>query len=112
MSFAGTEPAPDKGGWLFGPAVDLLIGCGLGYVLSVPVLAALGAITGATKWPGVLTIALVLCVNSPHYGATILRVYEAREDRQKYVVFSVFITIGLALVEDRTNKLRSGSTSG
>jgi hypothetical protein len=97
MSSAGIETRSDRKDWLFGRGVDLLIGCGLGYVLSVPILAGLSALTGARQWPVALIAPLVLCVNAPHYGATILRVYEAREDRRKYAFFAVFVTIALAL---------------
>ena len=34
----------------------------------------------------------------PHYGATLVRVYERREDRRKYAVFSVYATLLLAAV--------------
>jgi hypothetical protein len=98
MSSAGIAARPAGRGWLFGPGTDLLIGCGLGYVLSVPVLYFASVATGAVHWPAPLVLVMAMFVNAPHYGATIVRVYDAREDRRKYVVFSVYITVALAFV--------------
>lgn len=98
MSSIGIDARPNSGGWLFGRFTDLMIGCGLGYILSLPILFLIGRATGATVWPGFLMIAMVNLINSPHYGATIVRAYEDREDRQKYFVFTVYITIALALL--------------
>ncbi len=87
-----------RAGWLFGPGSDLLIGCGLAYILLMPVLFWVAGNTGATAWPAIAVAVMVLLANSPHYGATIVRVYEARQDRRKYAVFAVYLTIALALM--------------
>ena len=84
--------------WLFGRGPDLMIGCGLGYILSIPLLFYFSEVTETTQWPAFLVMAMGLLISGPHYGATITRVYENREDRSKYVVFAVYITIALALV--------------
>ncbi len=89
---------PPRQDWLFGRAVDLLIGCGLGYLLFIPVLLYVATTTGTTGWPPIAVTLIALLANAPHYGATVLRVYEAREDRRKYAVFSLYITIALALL--------------
>ena len=94
---AAVSPAPNR--WLFGPIPDLLLGCGLLYaavflvfVLAGPQLRGLG-----------LAVPLALAVllfSIPHYGATLLRVYERREDRRSYRIFSVWATalvVGLFL---------------
>ena len=77
--------------WLHGPTSDLLFGCGLLYVFIFIFLGAAG--------PGIMqavplgTLALIgLFAGAPHYGATLLRVYEHREDRRKYAIFAVGIT--------------------
>lgn len=83
------------GAWLYGRWPDLLIGCGLAYVLSIPLLFALSEVTGMSQWPMGSVMLLALLVNGPHYGATIVRVYDAREDRRKYFVFAVYLTLAV-----------------
>jgi tetratricopeptide (TPR) repeat protein len=86
--------APVAKRWLFGPAPDLLLGCGLLYALFFAVVFAVGD-TGA--WlPTVLAPLLVLLFSSPHYGATIVRVYEERSERRRYAFFSVWVTAVIA----------------
>lgn len=90
-------PVPAQRRWLFGPAVDLLLGCGLGYALLFTVQVLAGATLRA--WlPFALLPLLTLTVSGPHYGATLLRVYQRREDRRKYVVFSVYVTLLLGVL--------------
>ncbi|MCH8891527.1 MAG: tetratricopeptide repeat protein [Myxococcales bacterium] len=47
-----------------------------------------------------MTWCIAILINSPHYGATLLRIYEHREERRKYALFAVWATllIGLAFV--------------
>ena len=77
--------------WLFGPVPDLLLGCGLlywvlfaGFVVAGPALRGMQA---SYVFPG-----LVLLLSGPHYGATLVRVYEQRAERQRYAIFSVYAT--------------------
>ena len=86
--------APSKR-WLYGMAPDLLIGCGLWYALAFAVLAVAGT---WVRTAGMQTLIpfLLLAFSSPHYGATLLRVYEQREERQSYAVFTIFATAILA----------------
>ncbi len=98
MSSADVHARPPRQEWLFGSGVDLLIGCGVGYLLFIPVLLYVAKTTGTTGWPPIAVTLIGLLANVPHYGATIVRVYEGREDRRKYVVFSLYITIALALL--------------
>jgi len=65
--------------------------------MSIPLLVILGRATGIEQWPIWLVPAIALAVSTPHYGATLLRVYDSREDRRRYVVFSVYLTIFLVL---------------
>lgn len=75
---AGPEP---RAGWLFGPSIDLLAGCGLGYVLlALAVALARPSMARVEAW-----IPLVILVTGvPHYGATLLRVYGDAPSRRRY----------------------------
>ena len=97
VTTAGMQPRSERtGAWLYGRSTDLFIGCGLAYVLSIPLLFGLSEATGVREWPVALMVGLALLVNGPHYGATIVRAYEAREDRRKYFVFTVYLTLAVA----------------
>jgi len=90
-----TATPPSAGRWLFGPLPDLLLGCGVGYFLSVPLLLWLTQNGTLTAWPVSAAALLALLVSGPHYGATLLRVYEQRDDRRRYAVFTVWLTLVL-----------------
>jgi tetratricopeptide (TPR) repeat protein len=81
--------------WLYGPVPDLLLGCGLWYALALALLAGPG---DAVRRAGGMALMpfVVLFFSTPHYGATLLRVYEQREDRRAYVVFAVWASLLLA----------------
>ena len=81
--------------WLFGPVRDLAFGCGAAYVVLFAVLALAGDAVRAAVPMG-LTFLLITFVSLPHYGATLLRVYEKGEDRRRYRFFAVWTTIALA----------------
>jgi hypothetical protein len=91
---AASAPIADR--WLYGPKTDVLLGCGLGYglVLLWDLVAGQGAL-GPRPIPVVALLALF--INTPHYGATLLRVYEHREDRHKYAIFAIHATILIAV---------------
>jgi hypothetical protein len=78
---AETAASPRR--WLFGPWPDLLFGCGFLYVAVVLAFVLWGptlrAEQAATTFP-----LLILAASLPHYGATLLRVYERRDDRRLY----------------------------
>ena len=86
-----------RAGWLFGPVPDLLFGCGGLYLCALLAFAIGGAglrdAEAGMHWLGPL---LVLMIGAPHYGATILRVYEQRADRRAYVFFAVHATLLIA----------------
>jgi tetratricopeptide (TPR) repeat protein len=89
----GVPPAPGR--WLHGPASDLLLGCGVAYALFVALLLL------APRMPSsfAFMIAVVgLVTNTPHYGATILRVYEQRTDRRRYSLFALHATAVIGLL--------------
>ena len=81
--------------WLSGPSADLLFGCGLIYLFAFAALAADGAAVRAA-FPLSVTPFLVLLTGVPHYGATLLRVYEHAADRRRYAFFGVFATLAVA----------------
>jgi hypothetical protein len=92
---AATDTDPNTARWLFGPVPDLLLGCGVGYALVLGFLCVFGPEVRANMAPGLLPFLTVL-IGAPHYGATLLRVYERREDRRAYAFFSVWATAALA----------------
>lgn len=81
--------------WLFGPVRDLLFGCGLAYAGLLAIVGASGAtMRSLSVWFSFLGVAFSL----PHYGATIVRVYEKQASVKRYVVFSVYATVTLLLL--------------
>jgi len=82
--------------WLFGRSIDLFVGCGLGYLVAIPPLIYYGLATGTTDWPVLFIVAASMLLNAPHYGATLLRVYDEREERRRYAFFAVWVTAALA----------------
>jgi len=81
--------------WLYGPWLDLVVGCG---AWSVPLLLlSYFSIASSTRAWAVTFYALALFFNYPHYMATIYRAYHRAEDIQKYRTFTVYTT-GLILL--------------
>jgi hypothetical protein len=80
--------------WLFGPVSDLLFGCGLAYVAVFAVHCVAGAALRAWVPFAVLPVATLL-VSTPHYGATLIRVYEDAQERKIQARFAVWATAGL-----------------
>jgi hypothetical protein len=79
--------------WLYGPSADLLLGCGGLYAVAVVLLYFTAIGRFAVEWSFLTATLLAFFVNGPHYGATLLRVYEQREERRKYAFFAVHVTI-------------------
>ena len=78
-------------GWLFGPGWDLMLGCGGAYLLIAGAHLMLGeAVAGGV--PGGL---LILLFSLPHYGATLVRVYDSAQDRARYRIFALHATLAL-----------------
>ena len=97
LASANPQAARPASGWLFGPLPDLLLGCGVGYAIVLVFLCVFGTEVREGLAPGLLPFLTVL-IGAPHYGATLLRVYERREDRRAYALFSVWATLLLATV--------------
>ncbi len=81
--------------WLYGPFPDLLLGCGGLYLLLFAILALAGPEIRAGQ-PTILFPLIAMLAGTPHYGATLLRVYERRHDRRGYVLFSLWATLAVA----------------
>jgi tetratricopeptide (TPR) repeat protein len=94
----GGTSASASPGWVWGPAADLLLGCGLGYALLMPLLLGVASGFGLKAWPMAVGVALAMFVSGPHYGATLLRAYEERAERRKYALFTVWVSAGLLLL--------------
>jgi len=84
--------------WLYGRGTDLLLGYGLGYLIAVPLLLALASAADVLGVMLFISTVAVIGAASPHYGATLLRVYEERSERRKYAFFAVWITAALAVL--------------
>ena len=77
--------------WLFGPVTDLALGCGLLYTAFFAAEVVAGP--EMRSWlPLTLLPFLTLVLGSPHYGATLLRVYATRADRRRYFFFAVWVS--------------------
>jgi tetratricopeptide (TPR) repeat protein len=81
--------------WIYGPWLDLLVGCG---AWSAPLLAVAMWMTPThTHGWAVAFYALAIIFNYPHFMATIYRAYHTRENFEKYKFFTLHITLLLAL---------------
>jgi hypothetical protein len=83
--------------WLFGPAHDLLWGSGLAYLAIFLLLLVAGQQVLAVA-PQRFMALLVVLLSMPHYGATLLRVYEFPEDRERYRAFAIYTTLLFAVL--------------
>jgi tetratricopeptide (TPR) repeat protein len=91
-----SSAAPAPRGWLFGPASDLLFGCGLAYAAVFAVHCAAGP--AMREWVPFAWLPLAtLLVSTPHYGATLIRVYEDAQERKIRARFAIWATAGLCL---------------
>jgi hypothetical protein len=86
-----TERTPAAGPWLFGPARDLFLGCGLYYVIVFAALAVAGDSVRAALPLGLAFLPITF-LSFPHYGATLLRAYGTAEDRRRYRFFTIWTT--------------------
>src|ERR1017187_2282854 len=102
MPVSSSAPAADiqqagspRTAWIYGPWVDLLVGCG---AWSAPLLLVAAYMSGtkAPAWSfGFYLIALLF--NYPHFMATVYRAYHSYDEFSKYRVFTVHIAFLLAL---------------
>ena len=90
-----TEQSGSSAIWIYGPWLDLVVGCGA-WSLPLLLLAYFSMASSTRAW-SVAFYALALLFNYPHYMATIYRAYHRVEDLQKYRVFTVYTTALLLL---------------
>ncbi len=86
---------PQSNRWLFGPVPDILVGCGVAYMAFFVAMVFAGPELRAWLPMGLLPLVSVF-FGTPHYGATLLRVYEQRTERRAYAVFTVWLTLVVA----------------
>jgi len=80
--------------WIYGPWLDLIVGCG---AWSAPLLAvAMWLSRGNTHGWAVGFYFLALVFNYPHFMATVYRAYHTRSDFEKYRFFTLHLTLLLA----------------
>lgn len=94
---AKNAPSSAAGPWLWNPAADLLLGCGLLYAAIFVVMAFAGPAIRLAQ-PAFLSPLLILLVTTPHYGATLVRVYEDTAERRRYVLFTVWLSLLICFV--------------
>ncbi|HXQ26076.1 MAG TPA: tetratricopeptide repeat protein [Candidatus Acidoferrales bacterium] len=87
--------ARPAGPWIYGPWLDLLIGCG---AWSAPLLAVAMWLTASHvhAWASAFYL-LALAFNYPHFMATVYRAYHTRADFEKYKLVTLHVTLLLAL---------------
>ena len=90
---SGSDPAVEgvSARWLHGPFSDIFLGCGLLYALLFVGLGLIGPGITTSVSLGALAVGAI-ATGAPHYGATLLRVYEQREDRRKYALLAVWFS--------------------
>jgi tetratricopeptide (TPR) repeat protein len=96
-SHAGTvsKSAPAASPWIYGPWLDLVVGCG---AWSAPLLGAALLLTQTRSHAWVVVFYLLaLAFNYPHFMATVYRAYHTRADFEKYKIFTLHITLLLVL---------------
>jgi len=92
---ASISAAHPTGPWIYGPWLDLIVGCG---AWSAPLLAAALWLTRSHTHAWVVGFYLLaLAFNYPHFMATVYRAYHTRADFEKYKIFTLHITLLLVL---------------
>jgi tetratricopeptide (TPR) repeat protein len=87
--------ARTDGPWIYGPWLDLIVGCG---AWSAPLLGAALLLTQTHTHAWVVAFYLLaLAFNYPHFMATVYRAYHTRADFEKYKIFTLHITLLLIL---------------
>jgi tetratricopeptide (TPR) repeat protein len=90
-----TTATASSGSWIYGPWLDLLIGCG---AWSAPLLALALLMTPAHTHAWAMAFYLLAIVfNYPHFMATIYRAYHTRADFEKYKFVTLHVTLLLVL---------------
>jgi tetratricopeptide (TPR) repeat protein len=94
VAVAGVRPET-KGPWIYGPWLDLVVGCG---AWSAPLLAIAMWTAPATSHFWIVGFYLLAIIfNYPHFMATVYRAYHTRETFEKYKFFTLHLTLLLVL---------------
>jgi tetratricopeptide (TPR) repeat protein len=88
-------PVAARSLWVYNPWLDLVVGCGA-WSAPLLLLAYFAAATNTLRW-SIAFYGLALLFNYPHYMATIYRAYHRAEDFHKYQVFTVHLTLLVAM---------------
>ncbi len=90
----GGNSTGNRGSWIYGPWVDLMIGCG---AWTAPLLLLTHSVSSSSSrsWSFAF-YALALLFNYPHFMATVYRAYHAYDEFTKYRIFTVHVTLLLA----------------
>lgn len=91
---ATQSPASPPDRWLWNPTVDLLLGCGLLYAVILATLTVIGPAFRLAQ-PSFLFPLLILLISTPHYGATLVRVYEEAAERRRYALFAIWVSLAV-----------------
>jgi tetratricopeptide (TPR) repeat protein len=95
ISAASAHRAETGTPWIYGPWLDLIVGCG---AWSAPLLGAALLLTQTHTHAWVVAFYLLaLAFNYPHFMATVYRAYHTRADFEKYKIFTLHITLLLIL---------------
>ena len=100
MASSTSIPPPDTAGspgngslaqrsWIYGPWVDLIIGCG---AWTAPLLLLTTYASAPDKAWSFAFYALALFFNYPHFMATVYRAYHSYDEFSRYRVFTLHIT--------------------
>ncbi|MGA8151323.1 MAG: tetratricopeptide repeat protein [Terriglobales bacterium] len=95
MAKAKRNASRDAAVWIYRPSLDLIVGCGA-WSIPLLLLAYFFSASSTLTW-SIAFYVLALFFNYPHYMATIYRAYHREEDFQKYRIFTVHITLLVAL---------------
>ncbi len=92
---AESKPPAAAQPWIYGPWLDIIVGCG---AWSAPLLMV-ATVAGASNSPawGNAFYFLALIFNYPHFMATVYRAYHTREDFTRYRIYTLHFTALLAL---------------
>jgi tetratricopeptide (TPR) repeat protein len=94
VAVAAARPA-SAGSWIYGPWLDLLVGCG---AWSAPLLAiGMWAAPSTSHFWVVGFYFLAIVFNYPHFMATVYRAYHTRETFEKYKLYTLHLTLLLVL---------------
>jgi tetratricopeptide (TPR) repeat protein len=95
VSSSHSTPArdPSTGSWIYGPWLDLLIGCGAWTAPLLLLSYYISSSPSSTKGWSFAFYALALFFNYPHFMATVYRAYHSYDEFAKYRVFTVHVTL-------------------